>query len=59
MPALVALGYPAYTVRLSATFPLEDVAHFDDELAFWAYGNRLVSRHHPILALFRTIEMTA
>jgi len=47
--SLVALGYPDYTVRLSNTFPLDDVAHFDDELAFWAYPNLLRFEHDPDL----------
>ncbi len=52
--SLVALGYPAYTVRVSNTFPLEDVAHFDDELAFWAYPNLLRFEDDPALhSLYR------
>jgi hypothetical protein len=47
--SLVALGYPGYTVRLSNTFPLEDVAHFDDELGFWAYFNLLRFEDDPAL----------
>ena len=47
--SLVALGYPAYTIRLSNTFPLEDVAHFDDELALWAYSNLLRFEKDPAL----------
>ncbi len=38
---LVDLGYPANTLRERAVFPPEDILHFEDELAFWAYWNLL------------------
>ena len=58
--ALVALGYPAYTVRLSTTFPPEEIAHFDNELAFWVYPNLLRYEKDPALrsAYRRSFERT-
>ncbi len=38
---LVDLGYPKFTLRQRSTFPLEDIAHFEDELAFWSWWNLL------------------
>ena len=34
---LVRMGYPAHTLRQRSTFPLEDIAHFEDQLAFWCW----------------------
>lgn len=51
---LVALGYPAYTLRARNTFPPESVLHFLDELAFWSYWNLLRYEQDPGLrALYR------
>lgn len=44
---LVELGYPAYTLRQRNTFPPESLAHFDDELAWWSYGNLLRFEKDP------------
>ncbi len=38
---LVGLGYPEYTLRQRSTFPPEDIAHFEDQLAFWCWRNLL------------------
>lgn len=51
---LVQLGYPAYTLRARNTFPMESVLHFEDELAFWCFGNLLRYEQDPELhALYR------
>lgn len=51
---LVNLGYPTYTLRARNTFPLENVAHFEDELAFWCFANLLRYEQAPELhALYR------
>lgn len=44
---LVALGYPAYTLRARNTFPPESILHFLDELAFWSYWNLLRYEQDP------------
>ncbi|MSU36239.1 MAG: hypothetical protein EXS36_14315 [Pedosphaera sp.] len=46
---LVALGYPAYTLRARNTFPPDSVLHFLDELAFWSYANLLRYEQDPEL----------
>lgn len=46
---LVALGYPAYTLRARNTFPPESILHFLDELAFWSYWNLLRFEKDPDL----------
>lgn len=51
---LVALGYPAFTLRARNTFPPESVLHFLDELAFWSWWNLLRYEDDPELrALYR------
>jgi len=51
---LVALGYPAYTLRARNTFPPDSILHFLDELAFWSYANLLRYETDPDLhALYR------
>jgi hypothetical protein len=51
---LVGLGYPHYTIRMSNTFPLDIVEHFDDELGLWAYWNLLRLEKDPVLrSLYR------
>jgi hypothetical protein len=47
--ALVQLGYPQYAIRQSVTFPPEIIAHFDDQLAFFVYGNLLRHEADPDL----------
>lgn len=46
---LVRLGYPNYTIRSSVTFPPDFIAHFDDQLAFWAYWNLVRCETDPAL----------
>jgi hypothetical protein len=46
---LVELNYPAYTLRQRQTFPPENLAHFEDELAFWSYWNLLRLEKNPEL----------
>jgi hypothetical protein len=51
---LVDLGYPAHTLRERAVFPPEDILHFEDELAFWAYWNLLRNETDPVFrSLYR------
>jgi hypothetical protein len=52
--ALVQLGYPNYTLRASATFPSDAIAHFDDQLGLFVYGNLMQLEKDPDLhATFR------
>ena len=46
---LVHLGYPNFTIRQSTTFPPEAIAHFDDQLAFFVYGNLIRHEADPNL----------
>ncbi len=46
---LVQLGYPDYTLRQRSTFPPEDMAHFEDQLAFWCWWNLLRFEEDPDL----------
>ena len=51
---LVDLGYPDYTLRQRSSFPPEDIAHFEDQLAFWSWWNLLRFETDPdLLALYR------
>lgn len=51
---LVALGYPDYTLRQRSTFPPEDIAHFEDQLAVWCWRNLLSYETDPSLrAVYR------
>jgi hypothetical protein len=47
--ALVQLGYPQYTLRQSVTFPPEAIAHFDDQLALFVYGDLVRHERDPDL----------
>lgn len=49
---LVQLGYPDYTLRQRSTFPPEDMAHFEDQLAFWCWWNLLRFESDPELKAF-------
>lgn len=49
---LVRLGYPEYTLRQRSTFPPEDMAHFEDQLAFWCWWNLLRFEADPDLRAF-------
>src|ERR1044071_9705923 len=47
---LVELGYPQYTLRQRNTPPPpENIAHFEDQLAFWSYWNLLRFEKDPQL----------
>jgi hypothetical protein len=46
---LVKLGYPGFTLRQRSTFPPEDIAHFEDQLGFWAWWNLLRHETNPDL----------
>jgi hypothetical protein len=51
---LIELGYPRYTLRQRSTFPLEDIAHFEDQLAFWSWWNLLrYEKDAELRALYR------
>jgi hypothetical protein len=51
---LVAMGYPAFTLRARNTFPPDSVLHFLDELSFWCHWNLLRYEQDPELrALYR------
>lgn len=51
---LVQLGYPDYTLRQRSSFPPEDIAHFEDQLALWAWWNLLRYETDPdLLAVYR------
>jgi len=51
---LVQLGYPDFTLRQRSSFPPEDIAHFEDQLAFWSWWNLLRYETDPdLLALYR------
>ncbi len=51
---LVQLGYPDFTLRQRSSFPPEDIAHFEDQLAFWSWWNLLRYESDPdLLALYR------
>ncbi len=51
---LIQLGYPDFTLRQRSSFPPEDIAHFEDQLAFWAWWNLLRFETDPdLLALYR------
>jgi len=46
---LVSLGYPAWTLRQRSTTPPEDIAHFEDQLAYWSWWNLLRRESDPTL----------
>jgi hypothetical protein len=46
---LVGLGYPGKTLRQRAVFPPDNVANFEDQLAFWVYWNLLRRETDPVL----------
>lgn len=51
---LVDLGYPGWTLRQRSTHPPEDIAHFEDQLAYWSWWNLLRRETDPDLrALYR------
>ncbi len=51
---LVQLGYPGWTLRQRSTHPPEDIAHFEDQLAYWSWWNLLRREMNPDLrALYR------
>ena len=51
---LLAMGYADYTLRQRSTFPPEDIAHFEDQLAFWCWWTLLRFETDPDLhALYR------
>ncbi|MEI6342781.1 MAG: two-component regulator propeller domain-containing protein [Verrucomicrobiota bacterium] len=51
---LVELGYPGWTLRQRSTHPPEDIAHFEDQLAYWSWWNLLRRETDPDLrALYR------
>jgi hypothetical protein len=51
---LVAMGYPAYTLRARNTFPPDSVLHFLDELSFWCDWNLLrYEQDSELRALYR------
>ena len=57
---LVNWGYPENTVRQKLTYPPEDVASWDDDLAFMTYHTLLRYAKDPVLRSFylRSIERT-
>lgn len=51
---LISLGYADYTLRQRSSFPPEDIAHFEDQLAFWCWSTLLRYETDPGLhALYR------
>lgn len=51
---LLGMGYADYTLRQRSTFPPEDLAHFEDQLAFWCWWTLLRFESDPDLhALYR------
>ncbi len=57
---LVELNYPNYTLRLSTIFPPEAIAHFDDQLALFVYGNLIRQETNAELrsVYLRSLERT-
>ncbi len=57
---LMDWGYQKYTVRQKNTFPPEDIAPWDDELAFWSYYTLFRYTDEPLLksVYLRSIERT-
>jgi hypothetical protein len=57
---LVDWGYLNYTVRQKNTFPPENIAPWDDELAFWSYFTLLRYTNEPqLLSIYlRSLERT-
>jgi hypothetical protein len=51
---LVKLGYPGFTLRQRSTFPPEDIAHFEDQMGFWAWWNLIRHETDPdLVAVYR------
>lgn len=46
---LVGMGYPGWTLRQRSTHPPEDIAHFEDQLAYWSWWNLLRRETDPDL----------
>ena len=46
---LVGMGYPGWTLRQRSTHPPEDIAHFEDQLAYWSWWNLLRRETDPEL----------